>query len=472
MPVSQAILRATILSLVVTALACGGEEASITATRLPNIVLIISDDHGWSDFGFMGSKIARTPQIDTLAARGVRFSLAFNTGNICRPSLQSILTGYHPAQYAARVSALGRSADSRSDEPPIRQIETLPRLLAERGYVSFQGGKYWEGSYQDGGFTEGLAEKIDNPISIEDPATHRTNGPEPALGHFANSPLFRAAGGEGLELGRSTMDPVFEFIDDNQEKPFFVWFAPLLPHQPFDASPADRKPYDAAGLSKDAIGYYANIARLDRRVGELISYIEKRGLTNETLIVFLSDNGWEASQPEDFPEYNLGGARGKSSIHETAFRTPLILTWPSQIVPRTDDRHLISTVDLFATLLDFAGITPPADRWGESLEPLLSGTGSFARKSVMAEVNRLRKPPGGRYPFVEDLHGLFMRTQNWRYVRTIERETEALYSMSEDPDETTNVCALHQDICDRMRKNLGAWQSAMSISPPIPPRRN
>jgi uncharacterized sulfatase len=264
------------------------------------------------------------------------------------------------------------------------------------------------------------------------------------------------------------MEPLFRFIDDNQEQPFFVWFAPLLPHQPFDASAADRAPYKAAGLPEADIGYYANIARLDRRVGELISHLEKRNLSEKTLIVFLSDNGWETGAPAGRQQFLLGGPKGKSSIHEKGFRTPLIMSWPSQIVPRIDDQHLISTVDLFATLLDFAEIDLPSDRWGESLEPLLNGTGSFARESVMAEVKRLRKPPGGGYPFVEDQHALFLRTRNWRYVRIMERDSEALYSMSEDPEETTNVCALNQRVCDRMRDELAAWQTATN-APLIPP---
>ena len=434
----------------------------------PNIVLILSDDHGWSDFGFMGSDIARTPQIDALAADGFRFSLAFNTGNICRPSLRSILTGYHPPQYDARVDALRRRTDTNASEPTIRYIETLPRLLAERGYASFQGGKYWEGSFRDGGFSHGLAQP--SPTSRDETAARPGDEPKPAaLGRFARDPLYRSAGGAGLELGRSTMAPVFRFIDEHQHQPFFVWFAPLLPHKPFDASESDRAPYLEAGLSEAAIGYYANIARLDRRVGELVTHLEERGLRENTLIVVLSDNGWQIERPGSSQDRLMGGVRGKSSIYDRAFRTPLILNWPGQIEPASDDEHVVSTVDLFATLLDVAGVQRLHDRWGESFVPLVAGAGGFERTRVMAEVSRFRRPKGMRFRTLEDQHALFLRTRDWRFVHFDEDDERALYSMRDDPHETQDLCSVEQALCDEMHTELHAWRAMMHASPPIGP---
>ncbi len=431
---------------------CGG-ETSTPMDRPPNIVLILSDDQGWSDFGFMGSTVVQTPKIDELAAHGVRFSLAFNTASVCRASLRSILTGYYPAQYKARAAADGRAGKVIAGSTDILQIETLPRLLAERGYVSFQGGKYWEGGYRDGGFTKGMAVA---------PANRRSTG----------APLTRLAGGKSLELGRSTMAPLFEFIDENRERPFFVWFAPLLPHRPFDATQLDRAAYENRGLSEPAIGYYANITRLDRRVGELVEYLESRGLREQTLIVFLTDNGWTVGESGDLQQEVWGGPEGKLSMHEAGFRTPLIFSWPSVLIPRVEDEELVSTVDLFATLLDIAGIDRPRDRDGESLWPFLRGRGPFTRDRIMVEMASLRSEPGGRYPFEDVINGAFLRTRDWRYLRVPARGTEALYSMASGADETENVCASHPQLCAEMRSELIAWQERMMTSPPLDRERH
>jgi uncharacterized sulfatase len=464
---SRRVRRRALLSLPLAAsvlVACGIEEAVEPPEMPPNIVLVVSDDQGWSDFGFMGSTVVRTPRLDALAAGGYRFSLAFNTGNVCRPSLRSLLTGYHPAQYEARVDALQR-ADRAAGRTPIRRIETLPRLLATRGYVSFQGGKYWEGDARNAGFDEAMAT---GGSARGAPAAAPDHISATALERLARSPLFRAAGGESLSLGRTTMDPLLRFIDAHADRPFFVWFAPLLPHTPFDASEADRAPFAKAGLPEPAIGYYANVARLDRRIGELLDHLERRGLRERTLVVFLTDNGWEVGRAGDLQEAIMGGPRGKSSIADSAFRTPLVLSWPDRIAPTVDADHVVSSVDLFPTLLELAGVETPADRWGESLAPLVMDNGPFERQSAMAAVSRLRQPPGGRFPFVEDRVGLFLRTRGWRLVQLEPPGSRALYAMREDPLETEDRCGDRPRLCDDLTRELAIWRRAVEASPPVP----
>jgi uncharacterized sulfatase len=464
---SRRVRRWALLSLPLAAsafVACGLDDAVEPPETPPNIVLVVSDDQGWSDFGFMGSTVVQTPRLDALAAGGYRFSLAFNTGNVCRPSLRSLLTGYHPAQYEARVDALQR-ADPAARGTAIRRIETLPRLLATRGYVSFQGGKYWEGDARHAGFDEAMA----TGASVrEAPAPAADHLGSAALARLARSPLFRAAGGESLSLGRTTMEPLLRFIDAHADRPFFVWFAPLLPHTPFDASEADRAPFAEAGLPEPAIGYYANVTRLDRRIGELLDHLERRGLRDRTLVVFLADNGWEVGRVGDPQDAIMGGPHGKRSIADAAFRTPLVLSWPGRIAPTVDADHVVSSVDLFPTLLELAGVETPADRWGESLAPLVTAAGPFARQSAMAVVRRLREPPGGRFPFVGDRVGLFLRTRDWRLVRLEPPGSRALYSMVDDPLETEDRCADRPDLCAHLARELALWRRAVEASPPVP----
>ncbi len=178
----------------------------------PNVVLIISDDQGWGDYGFMGHPVIRTPHLDRLASESLLFPRGYVPSSVCRPSLASIITGLYPHQHLitgndpAGVTRVGGDDPDylRKNELLIRNIDrvaTLPRLLAGQGYVSFQSGKWWEGDYSRGGFSQGM--------------TH------------GNPPRFRRLGDDGLKIGREGMEPVFRFIEGVGERPFFLWYAPF-----------------------------------------------------------------------------------------------------------------------------------------------------------------------------------------------------------------------------------------------------
>jgi hypothetical protein len=124
-------------------------------------------------------------------------------------------------------------------------------------------------------------------------------------------------------------------------------------------------------------------------------------------------------------------------------------------------------VDLFATLLDVGGADLPPDRWGRSLLPLLLGRGEFQDERVIGEVDQLRTPPGGRFPFLEKASGFFLRTRNWRYVRVPKRGFEGLYRITDNVVQSENGCSAYPEICGEMRAELGVWQAAMRARPPI-----
>ena len=205
----------------------GGERAP------PNLVLVIGDDHGYPDFGFMGSPVVQTPRLDRLAAEGVVFPVGYSTASLCRPALRTLLTGLDPSQYARMEYAARRSPDADAASTPlIREIQTLPRLLAERGYKSFQAGKYSEGHYRSAGFSEGMVE------------------------HPGNRGLRSSS-----RLVRESLDPVLEFVTENAERPFFLWFAPKLPHLPHDPPARHVALYAEADVWSGARDYYANTFR-------------------------------------------------------------------------------------------------------------------------------------------------------------------------------------------------------------------
>jgi uncharacterized sulfatase len=410
---------AFVLCLLCT-LACSPEGAP---ERPPNIVLIIGDDHGYRDFGFMGSEIVETPNLDRLAAGGVVFPLGYSTASVCRPSLRSLLTGLHPLEFERFEQRRIRQGSKGGPKPPLRDMfQTLPALLAERGYASFQSGKYQEGSFENAGFTHGMT---------------RTGG--------------KVGRQQGIRIARETMDPVFEFIDEHVERPFFVWFAPQLPHLPHNPPKHFKEPYDDLDLPWFAPGYYASVSWFDDSVGRLVDHLAQRGLLETTLIVYLADNGWQAPGDGVDYDYVLGGHQGKMSLYEVGFRTPVIFSWPGRIgSPRTDD-SLISTVDLFPTLLDFAGSRLPSNRDGRDLRPILDGKAEGTRAELIGTAATLRsdRPDG-------PAGGSFLRNRRWHYLWYNDGR-QALFDLESDPDERHDVAGKHPEKILRFNEQIRTW---------------
>ena len=397
-------IRAVLFWGVFSILLCGIAHAE----PRPNIVLFIGDDHGWQHAGFMGHPQALTPNLDALAESGTVFTNVHNTASSCKASLRTFLSGLDSMQWTRRKQFV----ESTEGDIPFRResawFRTLPRELARRGYVSFEGGKFWEGTYLDGGFTSGMATTVDS--------------------NFFSS--------TGDEFGREGIDPFRDFLDDAGEQPFFAWLAPMLPHTPFNAPDVYREPFQDLGLSNTAIQYLANLFWMDDVLGEVLSELEGRGLRQNTLVIYASDNGWEL----DSTLALLGGqTRGKTSIYEQGFRTPLIFSQPDTIPADVLRDDLVSMMDLFPTLLDVADLPQIPGRWGKTFLPnilegtptgtdLLSGS-SYARLTTGAPAT---------------LHH-FVRGLDWRYVRKSDG-TEEIYAINEDPYEQNNLIGTMQDL--------------------------
>ena len=248
----------------------------------PNVVFILSDDQGWGDYGFMGHPHVKTPNLDRLAGEGMLYERGYTTAAICRPSLASIITGLYPHQTAVRGNGpfMGEDVDHkrmRKDEkmwPLAREqskamtatltyAPSMVKQLRNNGYATFQTGKWWEESALDHGFTEGM-----------------TLG-----GH---------AGGRGLKIGRKTMQPIYDFVDKSKEttQPFFIWYAPFLPHIPHNAPDRFYLQYKSVAPDESTARYWANIAWLDETCGHLVDYLREKELYENTLFVFAADNGW------------------------------------------------------------------------------------------------------------------------------------------------------------------------------------
>lgn len=430
-----ATVLAAFLSLV--HLACGWADsdedaaASRIPTDRPNLVLVVGDDHGYPDFGFMGSPWVRTPHLDSLAAGGTVFESGYTTASICGPSLRSLLTGVHPLQRVARLKELGAGGDAGGRTEAL----TLPELLRARGYVSMEAGKLVHESYRAAGFT------------------HGTKDGQPGFG-------------PGRRLGRESLDPLFAFLEENRTRPFFVWFAPMLPHTPHDAPSRYFE-----GLSPDLVraagAYYANVARFDAVVGKLVAKLDALGVRERTLIVYLADNGWDQLPHVPRPPGMLDGPRGKRSMYDLGFRTPIVFNWPG-VVPAGQRRsELVSAVDLLPTLLDYAGAGPaPADRLGHDLRPVIEGRGEWPRERVFMWMQSVRddgRRPAELGPKRSDgwEPAASVREGRWHYIHYRAYRCEELFDVVADPREETNLAAQKPDIARRLRGGIHAWERGL-----------
>lgn len=386
-------------------------------------MLVIGDDHGYTDFGFMGSREVQTPNLDRLAAEGTVFPVAYTTASQCRPALRTLLSGLYPHQWGLRVAQIAARVGRADGVRDVELFDTLPRALERHGYATFEGGKLWEGTFADAGFGGGMTDRF------EPSAFPRLRG---------------QFGGDGLALVRETMDPVFEFVDAHTEQPFFLWFAPFLPHLPHDAPPRFRDLYRNAEISGRRRAYYAAVSWFDEGVGRLVEHLERRGLREKTLIVYLADNGWEVDDEAYRAE---GGPHGKNSLYELGFRTPLVFHWPGHIESGAVRDALASFVDVVPTLLDYAGAPPLRGRPGRSLRPQVEGREGAGRHALIGAAPRSRAGPGG----------VFLRDERWHFVAYDGRPPE-LYDLSEDPREQRNVAGEHPDRVRDYRERIAAWQ--------------
>jgi arylsulfatase A-like enzyme len=425
-----------IAALIVSALACGEPTSEVDR---PNIVMIIGDDHGFEDFGFAGSPIVKTPNLDRLAAEGTVFSRTFVTASICDPSLRSLATGLHPMQRQMRMNYLESRNVRRGYAGDVVDFETLPRRLASAGYRSFQAGKFFGGSYDLAGFSDGM------------------NGPEVDL---------RFGGPARKTLARTTQQPVYDFLDTVGEQPFFLWYAPMLPHHPFDAGPEYTKAYEGLGLSPAARRYYANVTRFDARVGELLGALEDRNLRDDTLIVYLADNGWDQKPKAArvVKNWDSDGEHGKRSMYELGFRTPLIFHWPRGVPKGQVFEDLVSSVDLYPTLLDYAGAGDAADRPGMNLRSRIDNKAGANRQAVFAAMGDIRSSPlrPASLPNKGVDPAAMVRSEDWYFISYEKWGAEELFDMLRDPKQTENVADRHPEVVARLQSDLRSWRDRMA----------
>ena len=443
-------------------LSCSTNQSNVKnlhhTNELPNVVLIIGDDQGYPYFGFMGANYVYTPNMDALAKSGTVFTQGYVPSNHCRPSLQTLMTGTLPIDYNIEVDAklkdiLSRSrfaseADQKAFEQNFRfhamkEFETLPKLLAKKGYVSFQGGKWWEFNYENGGFSHGMT----TGWSEKD----RKNG----------SKWFKQfMGGTGLELARATMQPVYDFIDQFKDRPMFIWYAPELPHYPFDAPDQYYDLYKDKNMTESAKRYYANCSWFDDGVGELQRYLKEKGEFDNTLFVYVNDNGWEQNPDQEFRHDSLrwhnGGDKGKLSMYDQSFRTPIIFSWVDKIRAGITKDELIHSADIPATILDFIGVTTPENYFGQSYVSVIEGKSTNSREAIIGNITQVRSEED---MMGKKLEGYWVRTPKWFMNWNMNNGEKALFDMTVDAQNNFNIQLENLEVVDQLTSEISIWKS-------------
>ncbi len=398
-----------------------------TSNKQPNVVMIVSDDQGWGDFGFMGHPEIRTPNLDRLAAEGAAFPNGYVPTSLCRSSLSTILTGQYAHQHGICCNDPPEGVDRSA---MVLSARTVPGILAERGYASLQTGKWWEGHYSNGGFTEGMTE-------------NRKNGRH---------------GDAGLLIGRDTMKPVFDFIDRCQTKsqPFFLWYAPMMPHTPHNPPAEILKKYQKPGRDEKVAKYWAMCEWFDQTCGALLDHLDANKLSDNTLVVFVVDNGWiQYTGPNRNPGRAQFETRSKLTPYDGGLRTPVILRWPGQTKPGVY-KDLVSTIDLAPTMLTACGVAPDADLPGLSLLDVGAGGKSLKRDAVFGEIFQHTAAAVGK-PGLSLTHR-WVREGDWKLIR-FDRPPKPpeLYDVNADPTEERNLAPMHPDRADRLAQRIDQW---------------
>ncbi|MDU0352545.1 sulfatase [Paraglaciecola aquimarina] len=424
---------------------------SVAKETPPNILLILSDDHVWNDYGFKGHEIVKTPALDKLANEGVTFKRAYVPTSLCRPSLATIATGLYASQHGITGNGpskkvLGGKKGEKYAQlrkqiiSKVDKLDTLPELLRAKGYVSHQSGKWWEGSFKRGGFGQGM-----------------TQG-------FGNHPQGRH-GDVGLKIGRKGVAPVTNFIDEAVAagKPFLAWYAPFMPHTPHTPPERILKKYTNKGLALPITKYYAMIEWFDETNGELFDYLEQKGIKDNTLIVYVSDNGWITNPKQTDRFLPLS----KQSPAESGVRTPIMFSLPSKFKPQMRP-ELVSSIDIVPTILGAAGVEVPAGLPGKNLFANMVNETPLDRNEVygegfshdMSDINDIessllyRWVIEGDWKLILSYDGV---NESYQEHHAVDRQGPRLYKVSTDEHEQVNLAKQHPEIVARLSQKLTDW---------------
>lgn len=443
---------------------------ALAAERPPNIIYILADDLGWTDLGCQGSEFYETPNIDRLAASGLRMLRCYNSQN-CAPTRAAIMSGqYAPRTGIYTVASLERGSDAarQMDVPknetklPLEKI-TLPEMLKKAGYVTGMFGKWHlglNGPYHPGarGFDE----------AIESSGRHF---------HFKTHPHIDYP--EDQYLADFLTDRALDFINRHKETPFFLYLPHFAVHTPIHAKPEyiSRWQDKAPGKQHWHPTYAAMIQSLDESVGRIMAKLDELELAESTVVIFSSDNGGLGGYQRTEPPSKKRGFTdnaplrgGKGTLYEGGIRVPFVVRWPGIVSPGTTSEQPIAHVDIYPTFLEIAGAMPAPGY-------ILDGI-SFVPVLREAKSKLSRKPLYWHFPgYLESyVHDDGWRTTpvgaihdgEFKLMEFFETGQLELYNLTHDIGERTNLVESMPDQAKKLKAKLAAWREQTGALMPAP----
>ena len=444
----------------------------------PNIILINIDDMGWRDVGFMGSEFYETPNIDKLADGGIIFTNAYATASNCAPSRACLMSGQWTPRhgiYTVGTSERGKSSDRKlipvknSTILPDRMI-TIAEVLQDAGYRTCHAGKWHLGEDpREQGFNTSIGgTHAGHPTSYYPP--------------YGNVPLDAPNGEYLTDL---VMDRAIEFVNEAANGPFFLYYSPYAVHTPIH--PVDSLFFTYVGkqpwMGQEHAGYASMIDNLDRNIGNLVFALEEEGLSENTLIIFTSDNGGHFRITKQRPL-----RAGKGSYYDGGIREPLAITWKGKIKAGQQSDEPITNLDLYPTILEAAGLKKllknkeslPLD--GISLLPHLTKNRKIKERPLFWHFPIYLQAYGSdgdetRDTLFRTRPGSVVRVGDWKLHQYFEDGGLELYNLREDIGERINLVDSNPDktqellmILEEWRENTGAPVPTVLNPDYIPPK--
>ena len=430
------------------------------ADRPPNVVVIYCDDLGYGDLGCFGHPTIRTPELDRMAAEGMKLTQFYSAAPVCTPSRAALMTGRLPARNGMCSNRRRVLFPNSKGGIPAEEI-TIAEALKSKGYATACVGKWHLGHLEpflptSNGFDSYFGIPYSNDMDRVGSKGPRGRAAfwEPTSEYW-NVPILRDTKvierpADQTTITRRYTEEAVQFIDANQAKPFFLYLAHSMPHVPLFTS----KEF----VGKSRRGLYGDvIEEIDWSVGQILEALRSRDLAENTLVVFSSDNGpW-------LPFNEQGGSAGllrggKGSTWEGGMREPTIAWWPGTVRAASVSQQLASTMDVFATACHLADAEMPTDRVMDShdLTPVLRGEGASSRESVFYyrgyELFAVRVGPWKAH---------FRSQAGYGQAKADEHDPPLLFNLEVDPSEKYNVAGKHADVLERIAAEVERHEKQM-----------